>query len=251
MGNTPARAPPPGNQGRVVGTSDAEEFLQTPSSEDAVPNRINEPSLPLEEANTAMDRYANGEDRAFAVVYDRIAPALFAFAFKHTGNAAAAADVMQETFLRIHRSRAHFVRGAPVLRWALAIARCFIIDEARRRRSEKPRTAARSGRLSHDETPEDLLAAKEVLLRLDAELSRLPSLQRTAFELVRRRGFSNAHAASLLRTTVTAIKLRVHRVSERLRAAHASQWSRRYRPVGASRTCGQTRRIPRLETTKR
>jgi RNA polymerase sigma-70 factor (ECF subfamily) len=50
------------------------------------------------------------------------------------------------------------------------------------------------------------------------ELDRLPQSQRDAYDMVRRDGLSVAEAAHRMGTTPMAIKLRVHRAYEALRA---------------------------------
>lgn len=83
-------------------------------------------------ADRAMDRYAGGEEAAFGELYDELAPRLFRFALRWTGDRAAAEDAVQQTFLQLHSARQRFVRGGAVLPWAYAIARRLLIDLGRR-----------------------------------------------------------------------------------------------------------------------
>lgn len=62
-----------------------------------------------------MDRYAAGDDSAFADVYDGIAPRLYGYLLRKTRDAGVAEDVLQQTMLRIHRNRGAFEAGAHVL----------------------------------------------------------------------------------------------------------------------------------------
>src|SRR5215813_8272158 len=87
-------------------------------------------------ADAAMERYARGDEAAFAELYDAIAPRLLGFLRKATRDAFAAEDLMQQTLLQMHRARGSFIPGAPVLPWAFAIARRLMTDHARRRRVE-------------------------------------------------------------------------------------------------------------------
>jgi RNA polymerase sigma-70 factor (ECF subfamily) len=66
---------------------------------------------------------------------------------------------------------------------------------------------------------EDMLNAEEARARLAAAFVGLSEPQRSAFELVKTEGLSHAEAASILGTTVTGIKLRVHRAYLALRSA--------------------------------
>ena len=91
----------------------------------------------LQRANAAMERYARGDEAAFAELYDAIAPRLLRFLCGATRDAFAAEDLMQQTLLHVHRARGTFIAGSPVMPWALAIARRLMTDRARRRQVER------------------------------------------------------------------------------------------------------------------
>lgn len=171
-----------------------------------------------------MDRYATGDDAAFEEVYDLLAPRLFGFLQKHMRSREKAEDLLQQTFLNICRARGTFIKGAAVLPWAFAIARCLMIDAIRRDRKEGPRRDDDAPRddlspaepRSHEPAPDAMLQAQQTAQEIEARLARMPGLQREAFELVRLQGLSNADAAKILGTTVTAVKLRVFRADQAL-----------------------------------
>jgi RNA polymerase sigma-70 factor (ECF subfamily) len=169
-----------------------------------------------------MERYATGDDAAFAVVYDAVAPRLFAHLQRRVGSRARAEELLQQTFLHLHRSRGTFVRGGAVLPWSLSIARRLWIDDARRElRSAHgyvcPEEDAAS--LAIDGEVPEALDARLLGARLQAELAQLPPLQREAFELVRLDGLSNAQAAEALGVSINSVKLRAHRAYVSLRRA--------------------------------
>jgi RNA polymerase sigma-70 factor (ECF subfamily) len=170
-----------------------------------------------------MDGYADGDTANFDVVYDRLSAPLYLFALKQTRCTATAEDVVQETFLRMHQARAKFLRGAPVFPWARAIARRIIIDDARHRGHVNAAAALGRTERREDETPDKILEAKQTSHRLSRELSRLPLTQRDTFELVRGSALSTSQTASLLGTTANSVKIRVHRVCDRLRAVLREQ----------------------------
>jgi RNA polymerase sigma-70 factor, ECF subfamily len=181
------------------------------------------PEVELRALDAAMDRYARGEDDAFAEVYDRLAPRLFRFVLRSTRDRAKAEDIVQQTMLQMHRARGRFAPGAEVVPWAFAIARRLVIDQHRRGGREVLAVQGDdSGAelLAALDAPADQVAiAKELAVRLSAELDRLPENQRIAFELIKQEGLSVAQAAEVLGTTVAAVKLRAHRAYEALRAA--------------------------------
>ncbi len=181
-------------------------------------HRGGSPDCDRSAADLAMERYADGEDAAFPELYDAIAPRLYAFALRQTGQGAAAEDVVQQTLLRMHRSRGDFVRGAKVAPWAFAIARRLIVDGHRRRRFEAPAGGAPEV-ASAEARADELVAAHETAELLSARFECLSAAQRDAFMLVKQDGLSHAEAAEALGTSVTAIKLRVHRAHVALRLA--------------------------------
>ncbi|HEY0708047.1 MAG TPA: RNA polymerase sigma factor [Polyangia bacterium] len=171
----------------------------------------------------AMDRYAEGDDAAFAEVYDLLAPRLMSYLLRQTRDPARAEDLVQQTMLQLHRQRGRFIRGSEVRPWAFAIARRYLIDSIR---AEKRQRATMEG-LSLQEPPpassvEDLVNSKQMAKRVADELARLPHMQRVALELIRHDGLSVGEAAQVLGTTTNAIKLRIHRAYAALQAAVAS-----------------------------
>jgi RNA polymerase sigma-70 factor (ECF subfamily) len=173
-------------------------------------------------ADVAMDRYAAGEDAAFGEVYDAVAPRLYAYLLRQARSESIAEDVLQQTLLRMHVARGSFLVGAEVMPWAYAIARRLLIDRSRRHRREVLSDDASTPgdtEPSADDPADDLVQAAQLSRRLDAELAKLPEAQRTAFDLIKREGLSMAEAASILGTSVTAVKLRAHRAYVALRAA--------------------------------
>ncbi len=168
------------------------------------------------QADAAMERYAQGDDAAFADLYRLLGPELDRFAMGLTRHRARAEDLVQQTFLQLHRARGRFRAGSHVAPWALVIARRLVLDDLRRLRREGP--LPEHDRADH-ETPEDLAAARELRATAVQALDRLPAAQRQAYELVREEGLSVVEAAAAAGTSVGALKVRAFRAYEALRAA--------------------------------
>jgi len=170
-------------------------------------------------ADVAMERYATGDDAAFAAVYDAVAPRVFAYLRRQCRDSDRAEDLLQRTLLHIHRARGSFAPGSAVLPWAFAIARRLLIDDIRKRRRDALSGAALidEGLAGHDESG-GTVEAEELARLLQKQLAALPETQRTAFELMRFDGLSHAEAAETLGVTVSAVKLRAHRAYVSLRA---------------------------------
>jgi RNA polymerase sigma-70 factor, ECF subfamily len=177
-------------------------------------------------ADAAMARYASGDGGAFSELYDALSPRLLAFLTRQLRDADAAADILQQTFMKMHAARGHFARGAEVMPWAFAIARRLLIDRARRDQvapfvpscDDDPEAVAR------EPLADTALGRKQLGERLERELARLPEANRAAFELVKRDELSMAEAAEVLGTTVASVKVRAHRAYVALRDALGDEW---------------------------
>lgn len=85
-----------------------------------------------------MAAYQQGDAPSFDRLYAVLAPPLRRYLQGQVKDAARADDLVQETFLRIHRARHTYDRGLPVEPWAYAIARhVFLMDRRRRARSRE------------------------------------------------------------------------------------------------------------------
>jgi RNA polymerase sigma-70 factor (ECF subfamily) len=160
-----------------------------------------------------MDRYAMGEDDAFAVVYDVLAPRIYRYLLRSTQDAARAEDLLQQTFLNMHRARGRFIQGASVAAWAFTIAGRLHKDELRRaaRRPETSRDTTTMDASPLELRPDRLLEARLAESAVHGTLARLPHNQRLAFELVKCDGLSFREVADILGTTVPAVKALTHR----------------------------------------
>ena len=181
------------------------------------------PSLAESTSEQLMERYVDGDADAFEFLYRRVSPNLMGYLLRLTRNRERAEDLLQITFSKIHRARGSFLKGAPVLPWILAIARRSFLDE---RRSAQVRTEDLSpdGSLPEPQLEERALPA-ELSDALEVALDRLPETYREAIVLTKITGLSVAEAATVLGSTETAVKLRVHRGYNQLRK-ELEQYSR-------------------------
>jgi RNA polymerase sigma-70 factor, ECF subfamily len=171
-------------------------------------------------ADAAMDRYARGDDAAFSELYELLAPRLYSFLARRMPDRTQVEDLVQQTFLHMHRARRHFCAGAAVLPWAVVIARRLLIDRVRQTKREpvmKDDELQTPEAVAPDTPPDQVLALRRLTQRVDVELNRLPEASRVAFELIQLDGLSIAEAAEVLGTTSAAVKMRAHRAYQTLR----------------------------------
>jgi RNA polymerase sigma-70 factor (ECF subfamily) len=177
--------------------------------------------------DAVMERYAQGDDRAFDELYRLGAPRVRGFLLRLCGNAALADDLTQETFVRVHRARGAFERSSAALPWFFAIARNAFVDNKRREHTRRGVSAALppgDGAAPEAEAPletrgDEVVAASEMLDLVRTTLDSLTPIQREAFVLLRFEGMSIAEAAQVLGATESAVKVRAFRAYEAIRAA--------------------------------
>lgn len=170
-----------------------------------------------------MVRYCDGETAAFDELYEQVAPRLLGFLIKLCNRRSLAEDLLQETFIKVHRARASYIRDSDPLPWMFTIAHRTFIDETRRRARSPEQVATteelpdiatniRGIRAEHD----DLLDSERVREALEA-LGSLPIAQREAVVLTKLEGKSVAEAAAITGTSPGAMRVRLHRGYEVLR----------------------------------
>jgi RNA polymerase sigma-70 factor (ECF subfamily) len=176
------------------------------------------------EATALMGRYCAGEAAAFQALYNLLAGRVLAYLVGLVGDRAAAEDLVQQTFLKVHEARDTYVRGANPVPWIFTIAHRTCLDELRRRRR------ARVGLFPSGDTSAEPCADLEgrategepgpASPRLEAAMAALkglPRKQREALLLTKLDGRSVNEAAAAAGTTPGAIKLRAHRAYVTLR----------------------------------
>lgn len=175
-------------------------------------------------ADDAMSDYARGDDKAFAIVYDAVAPRLEGYLRRHLRDRSLVEDIIQQTFMQMHDKRGSFAAGSQVLPWAFSIARNFMIDTLRKSKRESTtdlgndRSPVEAILVSAVENAEQVVLAREASQRMISVFNGLTEHQRAAFELTEGDGMSQAEAAQVLGTTVTGVKMCRHKVYQKLRA---------------------------------
>jgi RNA polymerase sigma-70 factor, ECF subfamily len=177
------------------------------------------------EASEIMRRYCAGEKPAFQQLYALLAPRILAYLWGLIGEKAAAEDLLQQTFLKVHEARASYVLGANPIPWIYTIAHRTCLDEMRRRKRSRVRLT-KDGTLAAEPAADITGSAAEARpTDTDSEaagaamaaLEHLPGNQREALILTKVHGRSHAEAAMITGTTPGAIKLRAHRAYVTLR----------------------------------
>jgi RNA polymerase sigma-70 factor (ECF subfamily) len=168
---------------------------------------------PAVELGRWMERYQQADSDAPAVLISALSPALLCFFRSQPANRERADDLLQDTWMRIHRVRHTYRPGEPVLPWVFAIARRVGVDGYRKTQRINaheismevlPEPPARGATPYKFPTFEELVAV-------------LPAAQQEIVTMLKVGGLSLEEVACATSSTVGAVKQKAHRAYERLR----------------------------------
>jgi RNA polymerase sigma-70 factor (ECF subfamily) len=196
---------PQGVTPRVAGAND----LQMGSG-------LRENAVPLQsfaDLDRWMERYQQADPDAPATLVGALSPALLRFFKSQVATREQADDLLQQTWLRIHRVRHTYRPGEPVLPWIYAIARRVRVDGYRRTR-----------RITLHEIAMDVLPERPVQAKarnpdpaFDTLVAALPEAQREVVTMLKVGGLTLEEVACATSSTVGAVKQKAHRAYEGLR----------------------------------
>ena len=144
-----------------------------------------------------MSLIRGGDQQAFATLLSRHVDALYTYAFRLTGSAPNAEDLVQETWLAAwQHARGFNPRKAKVTTWLHRILRNKYIDAARKNRLQLDETAVAT--LVDDFNAERTAVQHQQTGLLDELIQELPERQRSALVLSYAQGFANRDVAKIL-----------------------------------------------------
>jgi RNA polymerase sigma-70 factor, ECF subfamily len=162
-----------------------------------------------------MIRYQDGDPVAVEELVRSISPVLLRFFAASDGSRSEAEDLLQECWMRIHRSRHTYRPSEPLLPWIFAIARHTRLDAYRRRRRRQSKEIPISNVPEMSASPARSAAIEsDEIHRL---LEGLPENQREVILMLKVSGMSLEEVARATSSTVGAIKQRAHRAYGKLR----------------------------------
>jgi RNA polymerase sigma-70 factor (ECF subfamily) len=165
-----------------------------------------------------MVRYQAGDFAAARALIEQVSPLLLRFFVARRASRADADDLLQETWLRIHKVRHTYRPSEPASPWFYAIARHVQVDHYRR----AARTAAHEERL--EDVPEVAAPGgeRDSADELATLLAPLSASQREIIEMLKVAGMSLEEVARARSSSVGAVKQKVHRAYQTLRKRMSS-----------------------------
>jgi RNA polymerase sigma-70 factor (ECF subfamily) len=167
-----------------------------------------------------IERARSGDAAALEELLARVAPSVHRFGIRMCKSVHDADDVLQDTLLSIATHLGEFEGRSSLSSWVFALTRSAC---ARRRRGLKnrPTVSEDDAPEAHDAepSPEERTAERELAAAINRALDTLPEDYREVIVLRDMEGLTAPDAAASLGVTVDAVKSRLHRAREALRAA--------------------------------
>ena len=169
-----------------------------------------------------MAQYVGGVEVAFRQLFVLLAPKLRAFFLRSFIDPALAEDLMQTTFLKLHRARDSYSADRPLKPWLFTIAAGVRRDELRRRYRLPPHVGEieleqAEALRPDDRTPPVESNAKNEIEAVRAAIDGLPESQRAVLHLHLHEALTFEEIAQVLGTSPGAVRVRASRAYERLR----------------------------------
>ncbi|MDD0810701.1 RNA polymerase sigma factor RpoE [Curvibacter sp. RS43] len=178
-----------------------------------------------------VQRAVAGDQRAFELLVIKYQRRVARLVARMVRDSDLVDDVVQETFIRAYRALHQFRGDAQFYTWlyriAVNTAKKALVDlrrnpvmneSALRGRDEDDETSRVENELSSDETPETVLAAKEIGAAVNAAMEALPEDLRHAVTLREIEGLSYEDIAEVMNCPIGTVRSRIFRAREAISA---------------------------------
>jgi RNA polymerase sigma-70 factor (ECF subfamily) len=208
----------------------------TPAPEAPAPSRDTDSAL--------VQRTVAGDPRAYellVVKYQRRIERLIGRMVRDTD---LVQDIAQETFIRAYRALGQFRGDAQFYTWLYRIAvntakkalvdlrRDPVVTETALRNDDEDETSAVENELTTEETPETVLAAKEIAAAVNQAMQALPEELRQAIILREIEGLSYEEIAEAMNCPIGTVRSRIFRareaISQRVKPLLTNQTGKRW-----------------------
>src|SRR5580765_5418880 len=174
-----------------------------------------------------MARLAGGHDASLNDLMERHAEKLFHYLLRSLQDESDAADLAQETFVRVYQHRANFDARQNFSTWLYAIASNLVRDRFRWRsrhrqvsidaENEATGNDFREKLSGHGPSPSESLQAEERAEAVRRAVAALPEELRLPLILAEYEGRSQAEISEILGCSVKAVETRIYRARQQLR----------------------------------
>ena len=171
-----------------------------------------------------VERVQAGDKRAFDVLVSKYQRRLMRLVSRLVHDPAEAEDVVQETFIKAYRALRHFRGEAAFYTWLYRIgintAKNHLVTQGRRAATSSDTDAEQAesfddgNKLRDDNTPESVLASKQIAATVNAAMDVLPIELRTAIVLREIEGLSYEEISEIMSCPIGTVRSRIFRARE-------------------------------------
>lgn len=156
-------------------------------------------------------RAKEGDRDAFREIYERHRHKVYKVAYGMTRNQDDALDVVQDAFVKAHRSIARFEGRSSISTWLCQIATHQAIDLSRRRKVRKADSLEEGlvAKKKPGDAPREKAQASELSAALSGALGELSEKHRTVFVLYTVKGMSYKEIAAALEISIGTVMSRL------------------------------------------
>ena len=189
---------------------------------------MNEPQGDAQDAQD-MARLVAGHEAALNDLMDRHAEKLFHYLVRSLQDEDDAADLAQETFVKVYQHREKFDPSQKFTTWLYAIASNLVRDRYRWRsrhpqvsldaENEQTETNLKDTLSADEPAPDEQMQSEERAATVREAVAALPQELRQPLILAVYQGLSQAEIAEILKCSVKAVETRIYRARQHLRTA--------------------------------
>lgn len=171
-----------------------------------------------------VERVQSGDKRAFDVLVSKYQRRLMRLVSRLVHDPAEAEDVVQETFIKAYRALRHFRGDSAFYTWLYRIgintAKNYLVTLGRRTPTstdtdaEQAETFDDGDNLRDINTPESMLASKQIAETVNAAMDLLPLELRTAIVLREIEGLSYEEISEIMACPIGTVRSRIFRARE-------------------------------------
>jgi len=173
-----------------------------------------------------VERVQAGERQAFDLLVSKYQRRLLRLVARIVHDPAEAEDVVQETFIKAFRALRHFRGDAAFYTWLYRIgintAKNYLVTQSRRAptsthtdaEAAEARGEGEGGGLRDINTPESMLATKQIAETVNAAMEALPVDLRTAILLREIEGLSYEEISDIMSCPIGTVRSRIYRARE-------------------------------------
>ncbi|HEX5343382.1 MAG TPA: RNA polymerase sigma factor RpoE [Duganella sp.] len=169
-----------------------------------------------------VDRVREGDKQAFDLLVAKYQRRLMRLLSRIVHDPAEAEDVVQETFIKAYRALRHFRGDSAFYTWLYRIgintAKNFLATQGRRTSTDADSEQAEAfndgEHLRDINTPESMLASKQIAQTVNAAMDALPVDLRTAIALREIEGLSYEEISDIMACPIGTVRSRIFRARE-------------------------------------